>query len=111
MEPTSSNLRGFFVPVSEARSISLMSIERDPNIAFDPQGTLRATTRWVSQHDEGLPEWLKNVRRAYQVDRANVKDEHRVAMVLLQDSASGKPARIVRLWLGYFSSNSVLSRE
>jgi hypothetical protein len=77
-----------------------MSIERDPNIAFDPQGTLRATTRWVSQHDEGLPEWLKNVRRAYQVDRANVKDEHRVAMVLLQDSAGGKPARIGVLDVG-----------
>jgi hypothetical protein len=77
-----------------------MSIERDQNIAFDPQGTLRATTRWVSQHDEGLPEWLKNVRRAYQVDRANVADEHRVAVVLVQDATSSKPARLAVLDVG-----------
>jgi len=42
-----------------------MSIERDPNIVFDPDGTLRATTNWISKHDEGLAELLKNVRFAY----------------------------------------------
>ena len=42
-----------------------MSIERDANIIFDPDGTLRATTNWISKHDEGLAELLKNVRYAY----------------------------------------------
>lgn len=77
-----------------------MSIERDANITFDPQGTLRATTRWVSQHDEGLPEWLKNVRRAYQIDRANVSDDHRVAVILLQDANSRKSAQMGMLDVG-----------
>ena len=71
-----------------------MSIERDPNIIFDPEGTLRATTRWVSHHEEGLAEWLKNVRRAYQIDRANVSDDHRVAAILMCDSKGKQPARI-----------------
>lgn len=33
-----------------------------------------ASTRWISTHDEGLAEWLKNARRAYQVDRSNVEE-------------------------------------
>src|SRR6266436_737962 len=77
-----------------------MSIERDANITFDPEGTLRATTRWVSRHDEGLAEWLKNVRRAYQIDRSNVDDEHRVTAVLMRDAGDGQPARIGVLDVG-----------
>jgi hypothetical protein len=77
-----------------------MSVERDPNITFDPEGTLRATTRWVSHHEEGLAEWLKNVRRAYQIDRANVSDEHRVAAILVCDAADGHSARIGLLDVG-----------
>lgn len=77
-----------------------MSIERDPNIHFDPQGTLRATTRWVSQHDEGVAEWLKNARRAYQLDRANVADDQRVATILLSDKDGTEPARIGLLDVG-----------
>ena len=77
-----------------------MSIERDPNIIFDPEGTLRATTRWVSHHEEGLAEWLKNVRRAYQIDRANVSDDHRVAAILMCDSNGKQPSRIGWLDVG-----------
>jgi hypothetical protein len=41
-----------------------MPIERDPHIKFHERGTLSAVTRWVTTHDEGLAEWLKNARRA-----------------------------------------------
>jgi len=49
-----------------------MSIERDENIVFDDLGTLIASTRWILTHDEGIAEWMKNARLAYQIDRANV---------------------------------------
>jgi hypothetical protein len=49
-----------------------MTIERVGKIFFDDLGTLIASTRWISTHDEGIAEWLKNTRRAYQMDRANV---------------------------------------
>ena len=62
-----------------------MAIERDPQLEFHKQGTLNAVTRWMATHDQGVAEWLKNVRRAYQQDRANVREEHRVAIVLMKD--------------------------
>jgi hypothetical protein len=75
-------------------------IERDPTIRFHEEGTLSAVTRWVSTHDEGVAEWLKNVRRAYQVDRAGVVEEQRVALLLLKDEDSSGPARIGLLDVG-----------
>lgn len=39
-----------------------MSIERDEKIVFDDLGTLIASTRWISTHDEGIAEWMKNAR-------------------------------------------------
>jgi hypothetical protein len=48
-----------------------MSIERDEQIRFHELGTLTSVTRWIRSHDEGVAEWLKNARRAYQPDRAN----------------------------------------
>jgi hypothetical protein len=84
-----------------------MSIERDPNIIFDPEGTLRATTRWVSHHEEGLAEWLKNVRRIYQIDRANVSDDHRVVAVLMCDASGKDPARIGLLDVGGATADDV----
>ena len=63
-----------------------MSIERDQNIVFDDLGTLIASTRWISTHDEGIAEWRKNARRACQVDRAKVPDADRVCVLLLKDS-------------------------
>ena len=43
-----------------------MSIERDEQIRFHELGTLISMTRWIRTHDEGVAEWLKNARRAYQ---------------------------------------------
>src|SRR6267154_4899065 len=59
-----------------------MSIERNEPIHFHEQGTLEAVTRWIATHHDGIAEWLKNVRRQYQVDRANVAENHRVAALL-----------------------------
>ena len=77
-----------------------MAIERDANIAFDPDGTPRATTSWISKHDEGLAELLKNVRYAYLPNRANVSAKHHVAAVLLVDADERGPARIGVLDVG-----------
>lgn len=77
-----------------------MSIERNEPIRFHEKGTLEAVTRWIATHHDGIAEWLKNVRREYQVDRANVAENHRVAALLLQDARDGKPARIGILDVG-----------
>ena len=77
-----------------------MTIERDPEIKFHEQGTLNAVTRWVSSHDEGIAEWLKNARRAYQVDRCDVAEEHRCAVLLFKDKDAHGPARMGLLDVG-----------
>jgi len=77
-----------------------MSIERNEPIHFHEQGTLEAVTRWIATHHDGIAEWLKNVRRQYQVDRANVGENHRVAALMLQDARDGKAARIGVLDVG-----------
>ncbi len=77
-----------------------MTIERDDQIQFHPQGTLTAVTRWVSVHDEGIAEWLKNARRAYQPDRANVSDEDKVAVLLFRDASANEHARMGLLDVG-----------
>jgi hypothetical protein len=77
-----------------------MTIERDSAIKFHEQGTLIAVTRWISSHDEGLAEWLKNVRRAYQADRADVGEGNRCAVLLLKDADDSGPARIGLLDVG-----------
>ena len=77
-----------------------MSIERNEPIKFHEKGTLDAVTRWIATHHDGVAEWLKNVRRQYQVDRANVAENHRVAAFLLQDAVDGNPARIGVLDVG-----------
>ena len=78
----------------------LLSIERDAGIRFHELGTLTSVTRWVSSHDEGIAEWLKNSRRAYQPDRANVDEPHRTAILLLKDATGKTPARIALLDTG-----------
>lgn len=77
-------------------------IERTEDIQFHREGTLRAVTRWVTGHDEGVSELFKNVRRAYQADRLDVEDENRVAVLLLKDgdTARGIPARLGVLDVG-----------
>lgn len=77
-----------------------MSIERNESIRFHEKGTLQAVTRWMSAHHDGVAEWFKNVRRQYQFDRANVAEEHRVALLLLRDERDGKSARIGLLDVG-----------
>src|SRR6267378_2081688 len=77
-----------------------MSIERNEPIHFHEKGTLEAVTRWIATHHDGIAEWLKNVRRQYQVDPANVAENHRVAALLLQDARDGKAARIGVLDVG-----------
>src|SRR5579872_3916160 len=84
-----------------------MSIERDSAIRFHELGTLASVTRWISSHDEGIAEWLKNVRRAYQPDRANVPEKHRCAIALFQDSCNKSPARIGLLDVGGASFDDV----
>jgi hypothetical protein len=77
-----------------------MSIQRDPKIQFHELGTLSAVTRWIGAHDEGVAEWLKNARRAYQPDRGNVEEQHRTALLLLKDAEGDVPARIGLLDVG-----------
>ncbi|MDP2884785.1 MAG: Ig-like domain-containing protein [Ignavibacteria bacterium] len=77
-----------------------MNIERNELIRFHERGTLEAVTRWIASHHDGIAEWFKNVRRQYQVDRANVLEDHKVAILLLQDTKGGKPARIGVLDVG-----------
>lgn len=77
-----------------------MSIERNEPIRFHEKGTLDAVTRWIATHHDGIAEWFKNVRRQYQVDRANVGEDHRVAVLLLKDAKDGQPARIGLLDVG-----------
>ena len=60
-----------------------MSIERNEPIRFHEKGTLEAVTRWIATHNDGVAEWLKNVRRQYQVDRANVAENQRVAALFI----------------------------
>src|SRR6266566_4577449 len=77
-----------------------MTIERDAGVRFHEQGTLDAVTRWIATHHDGIAEWMKNVRRQYQMDRANVSEDHRVAALLLQDAKDGRPARMGLLDVG-----------
>jgi hypothetical protein len=83
------------------------NIERDAQIRFHELGTLNSVTRWISSHDEGLAEWLKNVRRAYQTDRANVGEKQRTALLLFQDGTAKNPTRIALLDVGGASLQDV----
>ena len=85
-----------------------MSIERDDQIRFEPDGTLRATTSWISKHDEGLAELLKNALYAYHPQRAAVESQHYVAAILMVDSGTDEsPARIGVLDVGGATQDDV----
>src|SRR6266705_3125707 len=77
-----------------------MAIERDQSIEFHDFGTLTSVTRWIRSHDEGIAEWLKNARRAFQSDRANADEDHRVAILLFKDEDIDGPARMGLLDVG-----------
>ena len=63
----------------------------------------------VGSHDEGIAEWLKNVRRAYQSDRANVDEKHRAGILLLKDANAKTPARIGLLDVGGATLDDVMA--
>ena len=75
-------------------------IQRDATIKFHELGTLTSVTRWINQHPVGLAEWLKNTRRAYQADRANVPDQQRAAVLLIKDATQATKARLGMLDVG-----------
>ena len=77
-----------------------MDIERNEKILFHVKGTLDAATRWIGTDSDGIAEWLKNVRRQYQIDRANVSVKHRVSVIILRDASANAPARIGLLDVG-----------
>ncbi len=77
-----------------------MAIERDQHIKFHELGTLQSVTRWIRSHEEGLAEWLKNARRAYQPDRADVAEQQRVAVLLFKDAHASSAARVGLLDVG-----------
>ena len=85
-----------------------MSIERDEQIRFHELGTLTSVTRWIRSHDEGVAEWLKKARRAYQPDRANVAEQHRAAVLLFKDADAKGPARIGLLDVGGVTLDDVV---
>lgn len=79
-----------------------MTIERTETIQWHNEGTLRAVTRWITGHEDGLAELLKNARRAYQADRLDVDLAHRAVLLLLRDKGEGvdAPARMGVLDVG-----------
>lgn len=77
-----------------------IEIERDKKIQLHIKGTLKSITRWVTIHEQGIAEWLKNTRRTYFPDRANVLPQHRVAVLLLKDKTKDGEARIGLLDVG-----------
>jgi hypothetical protein len=85
----------------------VMSIERDSTIRFHESGTLISVTRWIRSHDEGIAEWLKNTRRAYQPDRAKVDEKHRAALLVFRDADAKGAARIGLLDVGGASLEDV----
>ena len=72
----------------------------NPRLPVHDLGTLNHLTRWINRHDEGIAELLKNVRAAYQENRANVKPEERVAVILIKDSDKEDSASIGLLDVG-----------
>lgn len=87
----------------------IATIERMGEIKFHDYGTLKSITQWITQHDEGLAEWVKNANRAYDTDRANVADEHKVVLILLYDSYGNNPSRIGLLDVGGVTSEDLKS--
>ena len=77
-----------------------IEIERDEKIQLHIKGTLKSITRWVTTHEQGISEWLKNTRRAYLPDRANILPQSRVTVLLFKDKTKNGEARIGLLDVG-----------
>src|SRR3989344_559771 len=74
-----------------------LKIERG-KIEFHEQGTLKSLTQWINRHDDGFPEWIKNVRAAY--SRQNLPEKYKVAVLLFKDKDKKSPARLGLLDVG-----------
>ncbi|MBN2331384.1 MAG: hypothetical protein JXC85_06220 [Candidatus Aenigmarchaeota archaeon] len=74
-----------------------VDIERG-EIKFHTFGTLKSLTQWVNTHEDGFPEWIKNVRSAY--CRLNLPEKHRAAVILIKDKDNLGPARLGILDVG-----------
>lgn len=84
-----------------------IEIERDEKIQLHIKGTLKSITRWVTIHEQGISEWLKNTRRAYFPDRADILPQYRVAVLLLKDKTKDSEARIGLLDVGGLSLEDI----
>ncbi len=78
-----------------------------PRLPIHDLGALRGLTRWINKQEEGIAELLKNVRLAYHENRANVKPEHRVAVILIKNADKDGPAKIGVLDVGGFTFEDV----
>ena len=85
----------------------MIDIKPIPRLPIHDLGTLRGLTRWIGSHVQGVSEWFKNVRLTYQEGRANVKPEHRSAVLLLKDADKRRPSRIGVLDVGGFTFDDV----
>ena len=74
-----------------------LKIERG-EIEFHKLGTLENVTKWINRHEDGFPEFIKNVRAAY--SRCNLPEKHRVAVILFKDEDKQSPARLGLLDVG-----------
>lgn len=63
-------------------------------------GTLRMFTKWITKHEDGVVEWMKNVRAAYQPNRSKVQNNDRCAVILFKDMDRNGPAAIGILDVG-----------
>src|SRR3989338_10544336 len=74
-----------------------LKIERG-ELEFHKLGTLENVTKWINRHEDGFPEFIKNVRAAY--SRCNLPEKHRVAVILFKDEDKQGPARLGLLDVG-----------
>ena len=76
-------------------------------LPFHELGTLTAFTRWIVRHEDGIAELIKNVRAAYQEERANVIPSDRCAVLLFRDPDKYSPARLGILDVGGLTFDDV----
>mgnify|MGYP001094847492 CR=1 FL=1 len=87
--------------------VEKLDIERDDELRIHKRGTLKSITRWVNTHETGIAEWLKNTRRAYFPDRANVQSMHWGGVLLLNDKNLHGDSRIGFLDVGGLTNEDV----
>ncbi len=81
-----------------------LKIEKD-EIEFHQLGVLTSVTKWINTHERGFPEWIKNVRSAY--NRLNLPEKHKVAVLLFKDKDERGPAKLGLLDVGGATSEDI----